>query len=250
MSIELSCQVIQRASATASAVAASGIARAQTVLAASPALRIFVYTSATLSVVPLGIFGVYVGMTLLGTVLSAGNSFFNMHHGHELIGENTVIGALLVEGGLVLVGLSILVPVEGAILGIAGATALTYASSGVGMGLLGGLSQRVFEWTGIPVHRLLLQAGPQERPQHDVIEDRSWNATQRSGSSSSSKRGWREETRQVLRVHQVLESLDGEHVQEHGEQYRQRVSPPRIKKRSGTSVASSTGSSSRRRSPR
>ena len=116
------------------------------------------------------------------------------------------------------------------------------------MGLLGGLSQRVFEWTGIPVHRLLLQANgtAQESRRHpEAIDDRSWStATTQRSSSSSSKRGWREETRQVLRVHQVLETLDGEREQEEElVEHRQRVSPPRnSRKRSGGTSSTRRGS--------
>ena len=53
------------------------------------------------------------------------------------------MGALFVEGGLVLVGLSILVPVEGCILAMAGATALTYASGGIGMRFLDTVGRRL-----------------------------------------------------------------------------------------------------------
>jgi hypothetical protein len=52
-----------------------------------------------------------------------------------------VVGVLMVEGGLILAGMSILIPLEGAILTIAGATALTYASTGLGMKSLESLKQ-------------------------------------------------------------------------------------------------------------
>ena len=102
----------------------------QTMITKSPSLRVFVYTGATLSVLPLAAFGLWVAGTLCFAVMSA------------------VAGVLLMEGGLVLLGLSILVPIEGAILAIAGATAFTYASGGIGLMRIEQMSRSVFRIAG------------------------------------------------------------------------------------------------------
>jgi hypothetical protein len=147
-------------------MASQQVLRIQDVLEHSPAARLFVYTGATLSIIPLGIFGVWVGMTLLGTVISASESvvvvFMDSRVMLIFILGLLVIGAMIVEGGLVLLGLSVLIPVEGTILAIAGATAVTYATSGVGMRFIQRYGQTFYTIAGQVSRRLALTTGENE----------------------------------------------------------------------------------------
>ncbi|KAH6572425.1 hypothetical protein BASA50_006302 [Batrachochytrium salamandrivorans] len=71
-----------------------------------PSVRVFVYTVCVLSVVPVGVFSLYLAVTLLGSIVAA------------------ALGVLLVEGGLAIAGLVVLVPIQGAIVVVAACVAM------------------------------------------------------------------------------------------------------------------------------
>ncbi|KAI8929509.1 hypothetical protein BC831DRAFT_544466 [Entophlyctis helioformis] len=81
-----------------------------------PAAKVFVYTAGALSVVPIGLFGVYVVATLIGAIFTA------------------LMGIIFVEGSLLMIGLAFLLPVQGAVLMIAGGTSLAIAAGGISIG--------------------------------------------------------------------------------------------------------------------
>ena len=66
----------------------------------SPPVKLFIYTGATLSLVPIVVFAIWVSLTLVGSVASA------------------VIGVLILEGSFILIGLSVLVPTLSAIVAV------------------------------------------------------------------------------------------------------------------------------------
>ncbi|KAI8912189.1 hypothetical protein DFJ77DRAFT_511709 [Powellomyces hirtus] len=80
-----------------------------------PSLQTFVLTASFLSAVPVSVFAIYVALTTLGSIFTA------------------VIGVFLVEGGLIALGLTVLLPIEFGILGLAVAAALARYSGVLGM---------------------------------------------------------------------------------------------------------------------
>ncbi|KAJ3146139.1 hypothetical protein HDU89_006706 [Geranomyces variabilis] len=81
-----------------------------------PSLQTFVLTGTLLSAVPVSMFAIWVALTTLGSVFTA------------------VIGVFVVEGGLIALGLTVLLPVECCIIGIAVAAAVARYTGVLGMG--------------------------------------------------------------------------------------------------------------------
>ncbi|KAJ3146986.1 hypothetical protein HDU86_008132 [Geranomyces michiganensis] len=81
-----------------------------------PSLQTFVLTGTLLSAVPVSMFAIWVALTTLGSIFTA------------------VIGVFVVEGGLIALGLTVLLPVECCIIGVAVAAAVARSTGVLGMG--------------------------------------------------------------------------------------------------------------------
>ncbi|KAJ3021946.1 hypothetical protein HKX48_007419 [Thoreauomyces humboldtii] len=118
-SVESTLQTLRNAATTVVHNAGDIGRNAVTVLSAYmqqyPALQTAVLTGSVLSVVPISVFAIYVAMTTLGSIFTA------------------VMGVFLVEGGLIMLGLTVLLPVECCILGVALAAGLARYSGVIGI---------------------------------------------------------------------------------------------------------------------
>ncbi|KAJ3043256.1 hypothetical protein HDV00_005576 [Rhizophlyctis rosea] len=98
-----------------------------------PTVRTFAIAFGALSVVPAVLFGMWVVATLCGTLFTA------------------VMGALVVEGGLLALGLSIFIPVEVGIFFFAGFLAVLHASGEAGFGAVQSVTTRITQLLSQPI---------------------------------------------------------------------------------------------------